>query len=339
MVDRRRSMSIVQQVSICLVAMVVSLPVHSAWFSDEQAIMGTRVSVTLWHDDERAGRKAIAAVMEEMRRIDRTLSPYKDTSDLSQMNRKAATGSFDVSDELAFLLDKSLYYGRVSDGAFDITFATVGRYYDYRNQQKPADAERLALLSGINYRHINFNKAEKRVSYAEPEVYIDLGGIAKGHAVDRAASILMAMGIKHATVSAGGDSRVIGDKRGEPWMIGIKNPRQKAGEYDSVMRIPLSDVAVSTSGDYERFFLDPKSGERIHHILNPKTGKSARGVVSVTVLGDRGVDTDPLSTTVFVLGVKKGLAFINAMPQFDCIIIDSQGVAHYSKGLVEPGVN
>lgn len=95
---------------------------------------------------------------------------------------------------------------------------------------------------------------------------------------------------------------------------------------------------MSTSGDYERFFIEEQSGQRIHHILNPKTGKSANGVVSVTILGERGVDTDPLSTTVFVLGVEKGLALVNQMPGFDCVIIDASGHSHYSEGLMPPTV-
>src|SRR5690606_39073535 len=119
-----------------------------------------------------------------------------------------------------------------------------------------------------------------------PDIRIDLGGIAKGYAVDRAAEILRGYGVEHATVSAGGDSRLMGDKNGRPWIVGIKNPRAE-DDKDAlpVIRLPLTDTAVSTSGDYERYFVDEATGERIHHIINPKTGRSATGVISVTVLG------------------------------------------------------
>ncbi|MFL0811068.1 MAG: FAD:protein FMN transferase [Agarilytica sp.] len=298
--------------------------------------MGTSVSVTAWHDDQNIVKRAVSAVMQEMHRIDATLSPYKEHSELSRVNRDAAKVPLQVSQELYFLVDKSLYFSRVSEGAFDITFASLGRYYDYRKKEKPDANQHKKLLPAVNYQHIQLNKAEQSLYFSHPHVYIDLGGVAKGYAVDRAAQILRQAGIRHATISAGGDSRVIGDKRGQPWLIGVKNPRQKPGEPDALIRMPLTDVAVSTSGDYERFFIDEENNERVHHILNPKTGKSASRVVSVTVLGAKGVDTDPLSTTVFVLGVEKGLALVNGLPGFDCVIIDSHGKAHYSDGLIEP---
>ncbi len=318
---------------------LASVASEAKWYSDSQPIMGTQVSLTFWFDDEAAAKEIQTAVMGEFHRIDQAFSPYKEASELSRLNRLASAKALPVSDEFAFLIDKSLYYGKVSDGAFDITFASVGRYYDYRNKKKPKGEVRKSLLPAINYRHVEFDKTTNVVKFARPDVYVDLGGIAKGHAVDTASKVLADAGVRHAAVSAGGDSRVIGDKRGRPWMIGIKNPRQQPGEPDTLTRIPLSDAAVSTSGDYERFFIDDDTGERVHHILNPKTGTSAEGVVSVTVIGDRGVDTDPLSTTVFVLGVEKGLALIERFPGIDCVIIDDQGRAHFSSGLVDPTVN
>lgn len=313
-----------------------SIPVQAEWYSEKAAIMGTEVNVTVWHESESLAQQAIADVMQEMHRVDNTLSPYKESSDLSQLNREAGKKPQKISDELVFLVDKSLYFSRVSSGAFDITYASLGRYYDYRKKQKPSEKVRKELLAAIDYRHLQLDRKNKTLFYQNPHVYVDLGGIAKGYAVDRAALILQKYGIQHASVSAGGDSRVIGDRRGRPWVVGIKNPRMsEASPQASVIRMPLEDVAVSTSGDYERFFIDD-DGQRIHHILNPKTGKSASGVVSVTILGELGVDTDPLSTTVFVQGVEKGLALINKIQGFDCVIIDSNGQAHYSQGLMAP---
>lgn len=307
------------------------------WRTESQAIMGTEISVTLWHPDDKTGRKAIAAVMDEMHRIDRALSPYIDTSELFRVNQLAARTPQEISDEFVMLVDKSLYFSRTSEGAFDITFASVGWKYDYRNKQQPSDEERQSLLPAINYQLLRLDKNKKTLYFGHPDIRIDLGGIAKGYAVDRAVELLQARGVEHATVSAGGDSRVMGDKMGRPWIVGIKNPR--AGENrDSppVIRLPLTDTAVSTSGDYERYFIDEFSGERIHHIINPKTGKSATGVISVTVLGPKGVDTDPLSTTVFVLGVEKGLKLVNRLQGIDCVIIDSSGKVHFSTGLSPP---
>jgi len=160
---------------------------------------------------------------------------------------------------------------------------------------------------------------------------IDLGGIAKGYAVDQSIVLLKGLGIKHAMVSAGGDSRLLGDKHGRDWLVGIRHPRK---EQVAAIKLPLADIAVSTSGDYERFFIS--DGIRHHHIINPKTGDSARELMSVTIIGPKGVMTDALSTTVFVLGVSKGLSLIESLPDYSAIIIDAQFKTHYSSDLMEP---
>lgn len=311
----------------------VSPMVNAEWLSDQQDIMGTRVSVNLWHDDAEKGRAAVGAVMDEFKRLDQLLSPYKAGSELSQFNRQAGQGEVSISSELAVLIDKALYYGRISEGAFDITFASLGQHYDYRQSKAPSAAQFDELVEAIDYRHVSVDLKSSRASLANAKVRIDLGGIAKGYAVDRAVAIVREFGVSSGNISAGGDSRVLGDKRGKPWIVGIKNPRN-----DEAMAIllPLDNIAISTSGDYERYFFDAESGERIHHILNPRTGESASGIASASVIGPQGFDTDPLSTTVFVLGVDKGLALINRLPGFDAVLIDSRGKVHYSDGLQDP---
>lgn len=310
---------------------------RAEWLQEKQDIMGTEVAVTLWHDDARAGKDAIAAVMAEMRRIDATYSPYIETSDLARVNAGAAQKPVVLSAEFAHLVERALRYSELSGGAFDITFASLGWFYDYRGKKKPSAEQQKDLLPAINYRFLKFDPSSRTLTFAHPNVRIDLGGIAKGYAVDRSIEILRSHGISHASVSAGGDSRLLGDRRGRPWLIGIKNPRlQGAEDRAVVLTMPLNDVAVSTSGDYERYFVDEKTGEWVHHILNPKTGKSAYGVISVTILGPQGIDTDALSTTVFVLGVEEGLALLERLPGFDGVIIDANGKVHYSAGLQPP---
>lgn len=309
--------------------------VQAKWHSDSQDIMGTRVSLSFWLEDEARAAQAVAAVMSEMRRIDSHFSPYINTSELYRANQLApsatAQNPLAISAELSGLIAKSLYYSRITDGAFDITFASLGRYYDYRNKLSPSAQQREALLPAINYRLLRLDPKHLTLWFEHPKVYLDLGGIAKGYAVDRCIAILRALGVQHASVSAGGDSRVLGDKRGRPWVIGIKNPRAEA----VAISLPLENVAVSTSGDYERYFIDER-GERVHHILNPRTGKSAQGINSVTIIGPLGIDTDALSTSVFVMGAEKGLALINRLPGFDAVIITSAGKVLYSQGLVDP---
>lgn len=319
----------------CALLLLVSQFTLAKWHGDAQDIMGTNISVTLWLEDDQKAEQAIAAVMAEMRRIDAQFSPYIESSELYRVNQLAPKASaqnpLPISAELAAIIQKANHYSDLSSGAFDLTFASIGRYYDYRNKLSPSEQEREALLPAINYRLIHLDSKHNTLWFEHPKLYIDLGGIAKGYAVDKAIAIVQSFGVKHASITAGGDSRVIGDKFGRPWLIGIKNPRADA----VAITLPLEDVAVSTSGDYERYFIDDK-GERVHHIINPRTGKSTNGINSVTIIGPHGFDTDPLSTTVFVLGEEKGLALINNLPGFDAVIINSSGKVSYSKGLMPP---
>jgi thiamine biosynthesis lipoprotein len=313
-----------------------SLSAQGDWHTEKQNAMGTLISVSLWSEDAVLAKQAIADVMAEMQRIDQTYSPYIETSDLSKLNRLAATEPQVISDEMALLLKQSRKVSELTGGAFDITFASVGHLYNYREQKQPDERQRQEMQSVIDYRLVEVVHAESGksiVRFGHKNVMIDLGGVAKGYAADQAVKILQRHGIRHASFSAGGDSRLLGDRRGRPWLVGIENPRQE----DSIaITLPLDNLAVSTSGDYERFFIDSKTGERVHHIINPRSGTSAKGVASVTILGESGLQTDPLSTSVFVMGVDKGLALIDRLDGLDAIIIDSKGKVHYSKGLLPP---
>ncbi len=322
--------SSISHLSAFFLTLLCALPAQSEWIDDTQAIMGTEIRLVLWHEDPQKGRAAINAVMDEMRRIDRQFSFYKPDSELSNINREAAGKPVSISHEMASVLQKALFYGDLTDGAFDITFASVGQHYDYREKLSPDELQQQRAV--IDYRRVRLDMENRTVAFAHPAIKIDLGGIVKGYAVDRAAAILLRWGIASASISAGGDSYILGDRRGRPWMVGIRNPRRQG----VALSLPLDNVAFSTSGDYERFFFDAESGERIHHIINPSTKRSARDIMSVSVMGPRGFDTDPLSTSVFVLGVDKGLRLLNSLPDFDGVIIDGGGKVYYSDGLQTP---
>ena len=292
--------------------------------------MGTRIHASLWLDGPDAEARAqtlLDRALAEMHRIDRVFSPYRDDSELSRLNREAPLGWVTVSDEMFDLLERAARVSGWTDGAFDITYASVGRYYDYRAGRLPTPEER-AAVEAIDHRHVELDPQLRRVRYRHAATYVDLGGIAKGHAVDRAADALLAAGISNGSVTAGGDSRIIGDRRGKPWSVGVRDPRN---EEAMTVVIPLVDAAVSTSGDYERFFeLD---GTRYHHILDPQTGESARQSMSVTILGADATLTDALSTAVFVLGPERGLEFVNQLPDVDAIVIDASGSLQFSDSL------
>ena len=304
---------------------------HASWYQREEAIMGTRVEVQLWSEDPQAAVEAIDAVMAEMHRTDALMSTYKPESQLSQVNAHAYERPVQVDADIIDVVQKSLEYSRLSDGVFDVTYASVGYLYDYRKHQHPTDAQIAAALPGVDYRQVLIDPEARTIRFLKPGMRIDLGGIAKGWAVDRGIEILRQRGIQHAMVNAGGDTALLGDRLGKPWVVGIRDPR-KAGAV--VARIPLQDEAISTSGDYERYF--EENGKRYHHIIVPGTGKSPDAVRSVTVIGANATRTDGLTKTVFILGVERGMAFIRKLGDVEAVIVDRDGQVFYSAGLEPP---
>jgi thiamine biosynthesis lipoprotein len=292
-------------------------------------IMGTRITVELWADDKDKAEKAIDALLDEMRHIDDSMSTYKPTSEVSLVNAKAADGPMHISKELFDLLVTAKEYSVITDGAFDITYASVGYMYDFPKHIHPNEAQIDKALPAVNYRHVLLDPKNQTVQFSQKGVRIDLGGIAKGYSVDRGIDVLKSFGFTRAYVSAGGDSRIIGDRFGKPWMVGIRDPRK--GEGEVITRIPLVDAAISTSGDYERYF--EEDGVRYHHIIDPHTGHSASKVRSATVIGSYATRTDGLSKTAFVLGPEKAMEIYNRLDDIDAIIVKLDGTVIYSKGI------
>jgi FAD:protein FMN transferase len=303
----------------------------SGWLSRDEAIMGTAISVELWCDDRDCGDAAITAVLADMHRIDQAMSPHKPTSELSCINRDAASHAVRLSDEMYALVARAIEFSELSDGAFDITYASVGHLYDYRAGTQPSAAALAEARAAIGWQHLQLDRTTRSLRFARPGMRIDLGGFAKGHAVDRGAAILRRFGITNAIVTAGGDSHVLGDRRGRPWTIAIADPR-RPGEVVAVL--PLEDTAISTSGDYERFFIDA-DGQRCHHLIDPKTGRSPSSVRSVTILADDGLTSEALSKTVFVAGLDKGLQLVEAQAGVDAVVVDATGALHFSAGLLD----
>ena len=304
---------------------------RAEWMERTEAIMGTRVYVELWADEPAKGDAAIEAVMAEMRRIDALMSHYKPDSQLSQINARANSEPVQVDKELFDLIKLSTHYSQITDGAFDITYASVGYLYDYPRHIHPTEAQIKAALPAVNWRNMRFDDAHHSIRFDHPGMRIDLGGIGKGYAVDRGVDILKARGFQHAVVTAGGDSRIIGDHMGRAWMVAIRHPDDPK---KVVTRIPLSDTAMSTSGDYERYF--DENGVRYHHIIDPRTGHSASKVRSATVLAPTATQTDGMSKTAFVLGPEKALEIINRMPEYDAVFVCPDGRVLYSNGLRPP---
>jgi thiamine biosynthesis lipoprotein len=315
----------------CLAAFAcLAGPAQADWVRRvTDGIMGTRITVELWADDPGKADQAIDAVLDEMRHIDDSMSTYKPTSEVSQVNARAADGPMRISKELFDLLTTAKEYSVITNGAFDITYASVGYMYDFRKHIRPNEAQIDKALPAVDYRHMLLDPKKQTVQFSQKGVRIDLGGIAKGYSVDRGIEVLQSFGFTRAFVSAGGDSRIIGDRFGKPWMVGIRDPRK--GEGEVIARIPLVNAAISTSGDYERFF--EEDGVRYHHIIDPHTGHSASKVRSATVIGPYATRTDGLSKTAFVLGPEKAMEIYNRIDDIDAIIVKLDGTVIYSKGM------
>lgn len=313
---------------LTLLLLPVSGVVSAAWHEQQAQIMGTEIRVYLWHVDAVVAQRAVTDVLAEFRRVDNLMSSYIESSELSLVNRQAATQAVVVSDELEKLITQSLAMSVRTQGAFDVTYASVGYLYDFRNAVRPEQAAVDQQLEAINFRHIAVDQDKNTIQFSHPNVRIDLGGIAKGYAVDQAIGTLKKHAVEHAIVTAGGDTRVLGQHRDRPWVVGIQDPRI-SGEV--VALIPLVDESISTSGDYERYF--DESGIRYHHIIDPQTGDSARLVRSVSILGSESILTDALSTSVFVLGLEAGIKLIDSIEGYEAIVVDNHGKLHYSTGL------
>lgn len=291
--------------------------------------MGTISNVQLWIDDPQQNPETLFQLVEaEMNRIDQLMSPYKVNSEVSKINRLTKGESLTISTELFYLLETAQKISILSDGAFDLTYASVGYKYNYREKEKPTNNEIQSLLPKINFQSIILEPTTKKISLLHNNIKIDLGGIAKGHAIKRCLDLLANNGLKHALVSAGGDTALLGDRKGRPWLVGIKHPR---ADEKTVVHIPLENEAISTSGDYERYFI--QDGIRYHHIINPKTGQSASEVVSVSIIGKDATYVDALSTTVFVKGLSKGMQFIEKLPGYEAVVIDNNYKLYFSSGL------
>ncbi len=311
-----------------LLLQILISPLTAAWQTEDAAIMGTTIRVEVWHEDSIVRQQGIDAVLNEMERVNRLMSPYIEQSQLSNINKFAYEGPVEVDRDLFDLIEKSIEVSRLTNGAFDITYASVGHLYNYKKEIKPTEEEIAAAKLLIDYKNIVLDRDQLSVSFLKDGVKIDLGGIAKGYSVDRSIQHLRDLNIKHALVSAGGDTRLLGDRHGRPWLVGIRDPQDTE---EVIVMLPLQDEALSTSGDYERFFIE--DGQKYHHILHPTTGYSASEVRSVSIIASNSTTTDALSTSIFVMGAMKGLNLLNTLEGVEGVIVDQQGKLYYSKGL------
>jgi thiamine biosynthesis lipoprotein len=317
---------------LALLPLVYPLSSYSANLHKYQQIsMGTVVEITIQGDDEETSQKAALQAFQAIKRIDQLMSPWAETSDVSRLNLSAGKEWVKVSPETFEVVKMAQKISGLSEGAFDITIAPLTQLWRIaREKEVPPPIEGINRTLGlVNFRNI-LTRSNEEVFLKEKGMAVDLGGIAKGYAVDRAFEILTRQGHKNLIVNAGGDLRAGGLKNSSPWSIGIQDPRS-AGQV--MATISVSGSAIATSGDYEKFFF--YQSRRYHHILIPKTGFPAEGCRSVTILAKDAMTADGLATAVFVLGPEKGLALCRRLQDVECLIVEREGDTIMTPGLKE----
>ncbi|MEM7208982.1 MAG: FAD:protein FMN transferase [Pseudomonadota bacterium] len=328
---RNATPRVLHLVGVCFFAIIMIIQTASAdWREHRDTAMTTDIVLKLWDEPEFDSTRLFADAMREFKRIEKTYSAYREDNPLAYVNQNAARGPVKVDEEMFLLFEQAAQLFKQTQGAFDVTFLSAGYRYDFRASQRPDNVELVELGDLIDFRRVVLDSANKTVAYSADGVRVGFGGLGKGFAVERVAALWRAAGVRFAQISAGGDSRFIGDHNGRPWTIGVQDPRQN----DAVAAIlPVANEAVSTSGDYQRFFVE--DGVRYHHILDPNTGDSARRMRSATVIGPDATLTDGLATGVFVLGLTDGLELIDNTAGFEAVIVDNNGEIHYSSGFSE----
>jgi thiamine biosynthesis lipoprotein len=302
-------------------------------YKKSRTLMDTFVTVTVVADSAEKGEKAIETAFSTIERFGDLVNYFSDKSEVSDINRNAGVAPVRVSAETLDVIEKAVFVAEKSGGAFDPTIGPIIKLWDFHNKTKAPDSEIKKNLRLVNYRNIIIDREKSTVFLKEKGMQLDPGGIAKGYAADLAVEALKQEGIRAGVVAAAGDISTFGLRPdGKPWNVGIKNPRQKSGADEVLATIRMGDKAISTSGDYERYFIS--DGQRYHHILDPKTGYPANTCRSVTIITGKGVFTDAFSTAVFVLGPEKGLKLAKE-EEMEALIIDSNGKISATPGLIE----
>lgn len=291
-------------------------------------LMGSRFDITVIANSEVQANIYINLAVEEIQRIERLISSWDPNSQTSAINKNAGIKAVTVDAELLQLIQRSIGLSRLTDGAFDISYASMDRIWEFDGSmtQMPVPEIISASVAKVGYEKIDLNVTERSVYLKEVGMKIGFGAIGKGYAADKAKALLVARGVKGGIINASGDMNTWGTQpNGKDWMIAITNPMDKSKSYGL---LPIKKGAVVTSGNYEKYV--SFDGKRYAHIIDPRTGYPATGIISVTVFAPKAELADALATSIFVMGIDAGINRINQIAEIECIIIDDKGAIHHS---------
>lgn len=330
-ISRRRLFVAVTAV-LAVLAVVLAGPLQrKRLFKETRTSMYTLVSITVLASSPEKAGTAMDAAHQELERLGRLLNFYAADSELTTINNNAGIQPVKVAPETMEIIEAAIYAGEQTDGGFDVTVGPLVKLWDFKTNSVPSAASIAESLPLVGYKNIVVDHAASTVFLSQPGVRIDLGGIIKGFAADKAVEILKKHGIDDGIVAVAGDIKVFGRQLdGRPWHVGIQNPRQENGDAQLLATVDLEGVGISTSGDYQRYFM--KDGIRYHHLLNPRTGYPESLCRSVTVIAPTAALTDAFATGIFVMGPEKGLDVLERLGM-EGIIVDHQGEILMTRGI------
>lgn len=300
-------------------------------FKETLKLMGSRFDITVVANNKETASIYINDAITEIKRIEALISSWDANSQTSEINRNAGIKPVKVDRELFDLITRAISISKITDGAFDISYASMDKvwFFDGSMTQMPSKEQIANSVAKVGYHNIILNAEESSVFLKLQGMKIGFGAIGKGYAADKAKSLLKQKGVAAGIINASGDMNTWGKQpNGSEWKIAITNPFDKTKSYGL---FPLNKGAVVTSGSYEKYV--EFNGQRYAHIINPKTGYPASGIVSVTIFAPKAELADALATSVFVMGVEAGLNMIEQLPGVECIIVDADGNLHNSSNI------
>lgn len=294
-------------------------------------LMGSRFEITVVSENETEGNKNIDLAVEEISRIEKLISSWDSLSETSEIIKNAGIKPVKVNKELFDLIARSIKISELTDGAFDISYASMDKIWKFDGSMKklPTEEEIAASVVKVGYQNIILDSENQTVFLKNNGMRIGFGALGKGYAADKAKQLLILKGVKAGIINASGDLTTWGTQPdGSPWMIGITNPLNKNKVFSW---FPLDNNAVVTSGNYEKFV--EFNGKKYTHIIDPRTGWPASGLTSVSIFAPKAELADALATSVFVMGLETGLNFVNQLPGIECVIVDDQGKIYKSENI------
>ncbi|WP_425583499.1 FAD:protein FMN transferase [Winogradskyella damuponensis] len=314
---------------VLLISMMVSTAQEP--YKRTLKLMGSRFDITVVANDSTQANKYIDTAVAEISRIEKLISSWDENSQTSEINRNAGIKPVKVDAELFNLIERAIGISKLTDGAFDISYASMDKIWKFDGSMTtmPSEKEITASVEKVGYQNIVLDKNKSTIYLKLKGMKIGFGAIGKGYAADKAKILLMSKGVTSGIINASGDMNTWGKQtNGEDWKVAITNPMDKNKVF---ALLPITNGSVVTSGNYEKYV--NFNGKRYTHIIDPRTGYPSTGIISVTVFAPKAELADALATSVFVMGKEAGLDRINQLPKIECIIIDDNGNISKSKNI------